>query len=51
LADRHDLRIHVDGARLFNAADVLNLEPKALVADADSVQVCFSKVFIMIIYI
>ncbi len=37
------LRVHVDGARIFNAAAALETEPAMLVADADSVQFCFSK--------
>lgn len=37
------LRVHVDGARIFNAAAALETEPATLVADADTVQFCFSK--------
>lgn len=37
------LRVHVDGARIFNAAAALETTPAALVADADTVQFCFSK--------
>lgn len=36
-------RVHVDGARLWNAAVALGVEPKALVAGADSVMVTLSK--------
>ena len=43
LADRYDLRIHLDGARIFNAAVALDLEPTALARDADSVSFCLSK--------
>jgi len=43
IADRHNLRVHVDGARLFNAAIALKTTPKRLVQDADSVQMCLSK--------
>ena len=43
LADRHDLRIHLDGARIFNAAVALGLEPAVLAQDADSVSFCLSK--------
>ena len=41
----HDcgLRVHCDGARLFNAAVALQCEPAALVAACDSVSVAFSK--------
>jgi len=37
------LRVHCDGARLFNAAAALDCEPAELVARCDSVSVCFSK--------
>lgn len=43
IADRHGLRLHVDGARLFNAAVAQGLTAKQLVAEADSVSVCLSK--------
>jgi threonine aldolase len=43
LCDRWDLRLHVDGARLFNAAVALDVAPPALVADADSVCFALSK--------
>src|SRR5258706_2779562 len=43
LAHRRDLMLHVDGARLFNAAAALNDHPRELVKDADSVQICLSK--------
>ncbi|OPZ65599.1 MAG: L-allo-threonine aldolase [Firmicutes bacterium ADurb.Bin506] len=43
VADRHGLRIHVDGARIFNAAIALGVEAKALAADADSLTFCLSK--------
>ncbi len=36
--------VHLDGARLFNAAAALNTTPEQVARDADSVQVCFSKV-------
>ncbi|HET9051125.1 MAG TPA: GntG family PLP-dependent aldolase [Candidatus Dormibacteraeota bacterium] len=41
----HDcgLRVHCDGARLFNAAVALGVEASELVASCDSVSVCFSK--------
>ncbi len=35
--------VHLDGARLFNAAVALGVEARTLVAQVDSVQVCFSK--------
>ena len=41
----HDrgLDVHIDGARLFNAAVALGVKPADLVRDADSVQICLSK--------
>ena len=39
----HGLRVHVDGARIFNAAVALGVDVKELVADADSVTFCLSK--------
>ena len=43
IARRHNLKIHVDGARIFNAAVALGVEPKDLAAEADSVSFCLSK--------
>ncbi|OGP60118.1 MAG: threonine aldolase [Deltaproteobacteria bacterium RBG_13_49_15] len=43
LADRHGLKIHVDGARIFNAAVALEKKPQDLTAHADSVSFCLSK--------
>ena len=43
LADRHDLKIHLDGARIFNAATALGVSVSALAHDADSVSFCLSK--------
>jgi threonine aldolase len=43
IADRHDLRIHLDGARIFNAAVALELDPQELTRDVDSVTFCLSK--------
>ena len=43
LARTHGLRLHIDGARLWNAAVALGEPPARLVAAADSVSVCFSK--------
>jgi threonine aldolase len=37
------LKVHVDGARLWNAAAALGVEPSALVAGADTVMVSLSK--------
>jgi threonine aldolase len=43
LARRRDLKIHVDGARFFNASVALNVPPDKLAADADTVSFCLSK--------
>jgi threonine aldolase len=37
------LRVHVDGARIWNAAIALHASPAALTADADTVMFCLSK--------
>ena len=42
-AHGHGLKLHIDGARLFNAAAALDVEPIELVRKADSVQICLSK--------
>jgi len=43
IARRHGLKIHVDGARIFNAAAALGLPAAELAAAADSVSFCLSK--------
>jgi threonine aldolase len=43
LAKAHGLKLHIDGARLFNAAAALGVDAKELVAAADSVMFCLSK--------
>jgi threonine aldolase len=43
LCDGWDVRIHVDGARVLNAAVALGVVPSALAADADSVCFALSK--------
>jgi threonine aldolase len=43
VADRQDLRIHVDGARIFNAAVAQRIDVKDLAKDADSLTFCLSK--------
>lgn len=43
IAREHDMKLHIDGARIFNAATALGTTVKDLTADADSVQFCFSK--------
>ncbi len=37
------MRVHCDGARLFNAAVALGVDAARLVTECDSVSVCFSK--------
>ena len=43
LADENGLKIHLDGARLFNAAAALGVEASTLAAEVDSVSICLSK--------
>lgn len=43
LATRYGLKIHVDGARIFNAAVALGMDVRELTAAADSVSFCLSK--------
>ena len=43
VAHRNGLKLHIDGARIFNAAAALGIEAEALVKDADSVTFCLSK--------
>ena len=43
LARRYDLPVHLDGARIFNAAVALGVDVKKLVEGVDSVSVCLSK--------
>lgn len=43
LVDRHGLALHLDGARVFNAATVLGVELKQITRFFDSVSICFSK--------
>jgi threonine aldolase len=43
IAGHHKLKIHVDGARFFNAAVALNVDPKDLAEEANSVSFCLSK--------
>jgi threonine aldolase len=43
LAHAHDLSVHLDGARIFNAAIALGVDVVELVRDVDSVQFCLSK--------
>lgn len=43
LAHRRGLAVHLDGARIFNAAVALGIGAKQLTADVDSVTFCLSK--------
>ena len=43
VAHGHGLRLHVDGARIFNAAAALRVAARELVREADSVTFCLSK--------
>lgn len=43
LTRQHGLALHLDGARLGNAAVALNIDPAELVATVDSVSFCLSK--------
>ena len=43
LAGRHGLRLHIDGARIFNAAAALDVPVADLADGADTVQFCLSK--------
>ncbi|XP_052052790.1 uncharacterized protein LOC127694992 [Apodemus sylvaticus] len=43
LAHAHGARVHMDGARLMNAAVALRMPPARLVEHCDSVSFCFSK--------
>lgn len=43
IAREHDVPVHLDGARLFNAAAALNVDAKTLGQYADSVTFCLSK--------
>jgi len=43
LAHQYNIFVHLDGARIFNAAVALNIKPDILVEDVDSVMFCLSK--------
>ena len=42
-AHARDIRVHIDGARIFNAAVALGVDVRELIAGADSVTFCLSK--------
>lgn len=43
LVDRHGLNLHLDGARVFNAAVALGVDVRGITRHFDSVSVCLSK--------
>lgn len=43
LATAHNIPVHMDGARIFNAAAYLGIPVSKIAAHVDSVQFCFSK--------
>jgi threonine aldolase len=43
VAKRHNLSVHIDGARIFNAAVGLGVDVKEFTKNADSVSFCLSK--------
>lgn len=43
VCQQHDLRLHLDGARLWNACAATGISPAAYAAPFDTVSVCFSK--------
>ena len=43
LAHHHGLKVHLDGARIFNAAAALGIPARELTAPVDSVTFCLSK--------
>ncbi|KAF9817571.1 hypothetical protein SFRURICE_014710 [Spodoptera frugiperda] len=43
ICKRHNIPLHMDGARLFNACEYLKEDPSRVVRDCDSISVCFSK--------
>lgn len=43
IAQKHRIPVHLDGARLFNAAAALEVDAKSIAAYTDSVMFCLSK--------
>ena len=43
IAKKHDVKVHIDGARVFNAATSLNCDVKEITKYCDSVMFCLSK--------
>lgn len=43
IADRHNIPVHMDGARIFNAATALKVDAKEIAKYCDTVMFCLSK--------
>ncbi|XP_028843588.1 probable low-specificity L-threonine aldolase 2 [Denticeps clupeoides] len=43
LVDRYDLQVHMDGARVMNAAAALGVQPSTILQHCHTVSVCLSK--------
>lgn len=43
IADKYELAVHVDGARIFNAATYLGVDVKDMAQYADTISICMSK--------
>lgn len=43
IADRHGMRVHLDGARVFNAAAALNVSMRDIADQVDTLSFCLSK--------
>ena len=43
-ADEYGIGVHMDGARLLNAAVAMGIEPSEILQHCDSVSLCLSKV-------
>lgn len=43
IADRYKLKVHLDGARFFNAVTSLNCEIRDITENVDSLNICLSK--------
>ncbi len=43
VAHNHGMRVHLDGARVFNAAAGMGVTPREIAADCDTVSFCLSK--------
>lgn len=43
IANKHNIPVHMDGARVFNAATALNVDVKDIIKNCDTVMFCLSK--------